>query len=94
MKIEEFKSSFEGKEPPVCLSLELKAMWYAAVDEWHKAHELIQYEASKECALVHAYLHRVEGDKMNSEYWYKKADFERPDISLEDEYHHILTHLI
>jgi hypothetical protein len=27
----------------------------------------------KECAWVHAYLHRVEGDLSNAGYWYRKA---------------------
>jgi hypothetical protein len=37
-------------------------------------------EGDKECAWVHAYLHRVEGDLGNAGYWYRKA--QRP-ISIE-----------
>jgi hypothetical protein len=90
MTIEEFKSSFEGKEPPVCLSIELKSMWYAANDNWEKAHELIQHEPGTDCALIHAHLHRVEGDSWNSDYWYSKAGTRRSELSTEDEYHEIL----
>jgi hypothetical protein len=30
-------------------------------------------EGSKDCAWVHAYLHRVEGDLENARYWYRRA---------------------
>jgi hypothetical protein len=33
-------------------------------------------ESSRECAWVHAHLHRVEGDLENARYWYRQA--ERP----------------
>ena len=26
-----------------------------------------------DCAWVHAYLHRVEGDRGNADYWYRQA---------------------
>ncbi len=30
-------------------------------------------EPGKDCAWVHAYLHRVEGDLDNARYWYRQA---------------------
>jgi hypothetical protein len=30
-------------------------------------------EGGKDCAWVHAYLHRVEGDLGNARYWYRQA---------------------
>jgi hypothetical protein len=30
-------------------------------------------EEGKDCAWVHAYLHRVEGDLENARYWYRRA---------------------
>jgi hypothetical protein len=30
-------------------------------------------EAGKDCAWVHAYLHRVEGDPENAGYWYSRG---------------------
>ena len=30
-------------------------------------------ESGKDCAWVHAYLHRVEGDLGNARYWYRQA---------------------
>ncbi len=30
-------------------------------------------EAGKDCARVHAYLHRLEKDEENARYWYRRA---------------------
>ena len=30
-------------------------------------------EGGKDCARVHAYLHRIEGDEENAGYWYRRA---------------------
>jgi hypothetical protein len=55
------------------LSTPLKALWWAARDDWTKAHEIVQAEDGAPCAWVHAYLHRVEGDAANAGYWYRRA---------------------
>jgi len=41
--------------------------------DWAKAHTLVQDMVTAEAAWVHAYLHRVEGDEFNAEYWYNRA---------------------
>ena len=41
--------------------------------DWARAHELVQHMVTAEAAWVHAYLHRVEGDQWNAEYWYNRA---------------------
>lgn len=68
------------------LSVPLRALWYAAHDQWDTAHKLVQDDPSLDCAWVHAYLHRVEGDIGNARYWYNQAG-KRPatDVSLEHE---------
>jgi hypothetical protein len=55
------------------LPVSLRALWYAAHDDWNEAHRLVQGDPSSECAWVHAYLHRVEGDLGNARYWYQQA---------------------
>ncbi len=35
---------------------------------------------------VHAYLHRLEGDLANADYWYRRAGTERPAASLQEEW--------
>ncbi len=49
------------------------ALWWAARDEWQRAHEAAQSGSGPEADWVHAYLHRVEGDPDNAGYWYRRA---------------------
>ena len=41
--------------------------------DWKRAHEMVQDMVTAEAALVHGFLHRVEGDLENAEYWYNRA---------------------
>jgi hypothetical protein len=68
-----FKSSLAEKTPPAGISAALRALWWAANNDWDKAHQIVMNEDSRECAWVHAYLHRVEGDLDNAAYWYGQA---------------------
>ena len=49
------------------------ALWHAARNDWHAAHEAAQSDDGPDAAWVHAYLHRVEGDLPNARYWYGRA---------------------
>ena len=69
----EFKRSLPGKKPPGGLSPALTALWWAGNDSWDKAHAIVMSEEGADCAWVHAYLHRVEGDRDNARYWYRQA---------------------
>jgi hypothetical protein len=71
-----FQTSLAGEQPPSGLSLPLQALWTAAKGDWESAHDLAQSDEGPHGAWVHAYLHRVEGDLGNAEYWYRRA--ERP----------------
>ena len=53
--------------------------------EWNAAHKMIQPYSDNISCLIHGYLHRIEGDLSNAEYWYKRADITMPDNSLENE---------
>jgi hypothetical protein len=68
-----FKRSLSKSEPPAGLSPALVALWWAGKDDWDKAHKLVMSEDGVECAWVHAYLHRLEGDLDNARYWYRQA---------------------
>jgi hypothetical protein len=68
-----FKRSLAKRMPPSGLSPALAALWWAGNDKWDKAHEIVMNEDGKDCAWVHAYLHRVEGDGDNARYWYRQA---------------------
>ncbi len=71
----------------------LAAMWHAARGDWNAAHEIAQSDASAEGALVHAYLHRLEGDLANADYWYRRAGRPRPKLAFEEEWAEIVAAL-
>ena len=73
MTFAEFKGTLTQKKPPAGLTPALVALWWAGKDQWDKAHQIVMDEDNKECAWVHAYLHRVEGDLGNAGYWYRQA---------------------
>lgn len=46
----------------------------ALAGNWDAAHQLVQqHESDKTAAWIHAVLHKMEGDKGNSRYWYGRA---------------------
>lgn len=60
------------------ISMQEKNIYIRALEaeqqgDWNRAHELVQDMVTAEAAAVHAYLHRVEGDDGNAEYWYNRA---------------------
>jgi len=69
----EFKRSLSKRSPPEGLAPALAGLWWAGKDDWDKAHKIVMDEGGKDCAWVHAYLHRVEGDAENAGYWYRQA---------------------
>ena len=73
MTLAEFKRSLSKPKPPPRLAPALAALWWAAKDDWARAHDIVMNEGGKDCAWVHAYLHRVEGDLGNARYWYRQA---------------------
>ena len=64
----------------------LEALELAAEGNWHGAHELIQEYSDQLSYQIHAYLHRVEGDTRNAQYWYHRAGEAMPSNSLPEEY--------
>ena len=67
MTLAEFERTLAQLKPPAGLAPALVALW------WAGRHQVVMDEGDKECAWVHAYLHRVEGDLSNAGYWYRKA---------------------
>ncbi len=54
--------------------------------DWKRAHRIVQEISTKESAWIHAYLHRVEGDRANAGYWYHRARKPECHTSLKDEW--------
>ncbi len=92
--INDFKTSLQKNEPPQNASVYLQALWYDANGDWNKAHSLVDSLQGSTAAAVHAYLHRVEGDNWNANYWYKKANKKMPDVSLQEEWKALAEELI
>ena len=68
-----FKRSLAQAVPPRAVSAALQGLWWAGKGDWDKAHRTVMDDPLRQAALVHAYLHRLEGDPGNAEYWYRKA---------------------
>jgi hypothetical protein len=86
MNYPEFKASLGQAAPPAALSAELQALWYDGKGDWHQSHEIAQEKNTPGHCLVHAYLHRKEGDQWNANYWYQRAGRQMPKASLDQEW--------
>ncbi len=57
----------------------LHAIDLALDGQWDAAHGIVQqYDSDRTASWIHAVLHKIEGDRGNSLYWYHragKADF-------------------
>lgn len=89
-----FKHSLNRKTPPAGLSAALQALWWAASDDWGKAHRIVMNGQDQDCAWVHAYLHRVEDDLDNARYWYRKARRKPATQALAAEWDEIVAALL
>jgi hypothetical protein len=90
----ELSASVAKAAPPGDLAPPVQALWWAAKGEWDKAHKIVMDEGGKDCAWVHAYLHRVEGDLGNAGYWYRQAGQPVAKDSLEAEWERIVSALL
>lgn len=87
MNFKEFQISIRNDHPAKDLNPLLLALWYDAKGDWASSHNLAQDMDTNEGALIHAYLHRKEGDHWNADYWYGKANKKRPEVTLDEEWH-------
>ena len=52
----------------------LQAIDLTVAGQWNAAHEVVQqYETDTTAAWIHAVLHKIEGNRDNSRYWYQRA---------------------
>lgn len=86
MKIEEFQKSVDEKQKPEGLSKLLESLWEERVGDWAAAHKITQDVKTQVGALVHAYLHRREGDESNANYWYDRAKSSMPSFDMDKEW--------
>ncbi|GAB0119043.1 hypothetical protein [Acidisoma sp. 7E03] len=89
-----FRASLSAATPPPGLSPALLALWWAGRGDWEAAHEVVQaHEGEADCDLVHAHLHRQEGDAMNARYWYRRAGRPVPAVALAEEWAALVTEM-
>jgi len=72
--IDPFVLSLDRDAPPSQATPMLRAVWHGLRGDWGAAHELAQAQDDAEGAWVHAWLHRIEGDLGNADYWYRRAN--------------------
>lgn len=53
--------------------------------EWEQAHLIVQEHSDRLSSLLHAYVHRLEGDLWNASYWYQRGGETMPENTLEEE---------
>lgn len=94
MDLISFKNSLQQSNPPEELTIYLQALWQDGKGKWEAAHILIQDIENHDGSWIHAYLHRKEGDIGNADYWYRRAQQKRPDLSLEKEWEALVTHFL
>jgi len=82
---EAFSQSLAGAAP-AGLPAALRALWLDGKGDWAGAHELAGEIDGADGALVHAYLHRKEGDLDNARYWYRRSGRAPFAGSLDDEW--------
>lgn len=93
MTVEAFRTSLSGAEPPK-LSAALRALWWDAKGDWHRAHEAAQAGNDQDGDWAHAYLHRKEGDLPNARYWYSRVGRTMPAGSLDEEWTDLVSSLL
>ena len=87
MDLKEFTLTISRESPPAGLNPALEALWHLRKGDWKHAHEIVQeHEDDKAYAVIHAHLHRIEGDLANAGYWYRRAGMKAADAALEEEW--------
>jgi hypothetical protein len=90
MTFESFKNSLDSNHPPTGIGDILLALWHAGKGDWEASHEIAQAANTPSHCLIHAYLHRKEGDNGNAKYWYTRAGQKMPQVSLEQEWENLV----
>ena len=93
MDIEAFRATLAEAAPPAGMSLALQTLWWDARGDWERAHECAQKDEGRTGSVVHAYLHRKEGDLSNARYWYNRAGRSPATGTLEAEHAALVAEL-
>ncbi|MBT8180829.1 MAG: hypothetical protein KJO53_04480 [Eudoraea sp.] len=91
---EEFLKTCQNERPPEKWPKGLQALWYDAKGNWNASHDIAQDMPSILGSWIHAYLHRKEGDQFNANYWYRRANRELPNLTLDEELKNLVEYVI
>lgn len=69
------------------------ALQLAKQGDWEGAHAIVEAYQDPMSCWIHAYLHRVEGDLSNANYWYRQAQQVMPPHSCEEELSQLIARL-
>ena len=95
MTVDEFRDSVSVGSPPDERRPALQALGWSRHGDWDRAHGCVQqHEGEPECDLVHAHLHRQEGDMANARAWYRDAGRPPSTASVAEEWTVIATELL
>ncbi len=87
MDLQEFTLTTSRDLLPAGLTPALQALWHLRKGDWDRAHAIVQdHEDDRAYALIHAHLHRIEGDLANAGYWYRRAGRKTSGAALEEEW--------
>jgi hypothetical protein len=93
--IDAFRSSVSAELPPPDVGPALQALWWVRRGDWNRAHKCVQQnEGEPDCDVVHAHLHRQEGDMRNAGGWYERAGRPVSTLSLEEEWSALATEIL
>jgi hypothetical protein len=94
MDLAQFRATMAQSAPPEGSSLALQTLWWDAKGDWDRAHQCAQLDEGKDGSIVHAYLHRKEGDMRNAGGWYSRAGREPATVSLEEEWQSLADEML
>ena len=94
MDLMQFRATVAQSAPPEGMSLALQTLWWDAKGDWDRAHQCAQQDEGKTGSIVHAYLHRKEGDMRNAGGWYNRAGREPATVSLEEEWQSLAEEML
>jgi hypothetical protein len=94
MDLTQFRATVAGAAPPDGMSLALQTLWWDAKGDWNRAHQCAQQDEGKTGSIVHAYLHRKEGDMRNAGGWYNRAGREPATVPLEEEWQSLVDEML
>ena len=94
MNYKSFIELIKESKPPSSLKGIYLGLWYAKKNNWDLAHNIVQDINTDTASWIHAYLHRVEGDIGNANYWYNRAGKKSSTESLEIELNNIIRSIL